>query len=43
MTPDLRSTTGREGESSARKINGMEKKLIQNREQLLRQATPTSN
>ena len=30
MTPDLSYTTGREGESSARIINGMKKKLIQN-------------
>ena len=26
MTPDLSCTTGREGESSARTINGMEEK-----------------
>ena len=44
MTPDLSyTTTGREGESSARIINGMKKKLLQNREQLFKQATPTSN
>ena len=43
VAPDLRYTTGREGESSAGLINGMGKKLIQNREQLFRQATPTSN
>ena len=29
MTPDLSYTTGREGEISARIINGMGKKLIQ--------------
>ena len=29
MTPDLSYTTGREGESSAWIIHGMEKKLIQ--------------
>ena len=29
MTPDLRYTTGREGESNARTINGREKKISQ--------------
>ena len=28
MTPDLSYTTGMEGESSARKVNGMGRKLI---------------
>ena len=43
MNPDLSYTTEREGESSARIINGMEKKTDTTREQLFRQATPTSN
>ena len=44
MTPDLRFTTiGRKGESCARIINGMKKKMIQNQEQLFRQATPTTS
>ena len=43
MTTDLSyTTTAREGERSAR-IVGWRKKLIQNHEQLFRQATPTSN
>ena len=44
MTPNpSHTTTGREGESSARIINGMEKRKIHNREKLFRKATPTSN
>ena len=44
MIPDLSYTTaGRKDESSARIVNGMGKKLLQNREQLFRQGAPTSN
>ena len=44
MAPDLSyTTTGREGESRVRIINGIEEKAHTILEQLFRQATPTSS